>query len=272
MRRLPPLDIMAPETEAAPLPVAPTHPRSTNGVHPKTSIPAAPTNGSGARAGILRGSFADAIAIITEPEGKGEGYRHGWLGNTGTGKTTAIARLIAESDNNALTIIHDDSKRNPQYRSVVVRDFSEAPDDATTVTVRGDPMSGLLVEPEQLGELCVRIGMAGLPVRFVIDELDRACSPGGRELIGTNVRTCLVRGRALTLSVLWSTQAPQRAPREFVDQSTTIALCQLGPRALNYLGDRLLFDDELLGVVPTLRIGEFALYQQGRNWNRTIYY
>ena len=226
---------------------------------------------------IQRASFADAIAVITEPERRGEGFRHGWLGNTGSGKTTAIRKLLYDFKGDCLTLIHDDSKRWPQYASDgkeggVYQTLKMAPDSASVITVRGNPLKGELVEPEELAQAAIKIGMAGIPVRFVIDELDRACSPGGRVLLGTHVRTCLVRGRALQLSVIWSTQAPQRAPLEFVDQSTTIGLCQLGPRALNYLSDRLFFDKDLLEIVPKLKVGEFVLYEQGKDWDRKIYY
>ena len=56
-----------------------------------------------------------------------------------------------------------------------------------------------------------------------------------------------------------------------IDQCSTIAIGQLGPRGLMHLDERLFFDRELLKVVPTLAQGEFVIYEQGKLWNRTIY-
>jgi hypothetical protein len=217
-----------------------------------------------------RASFQDAAELIAGAVSPGEGFRHGWIGNTGTGKTTCIRRFLERRG--PLQLIHDDTKLKPQYAGAVVADFQQAPDDADAVLFRGDPFKGTTVDPDYVCNLALQIARATRqPVQVVIDELDRACSPGGKELASERLREILTQGRALAVSVVWSTQTPQRAPREVIDQSSTIALCQLGPRALLYLDERLMFDRALLDVVPGLEVGQFAIYQQGRPWNGTIY-
>lgn len=217
-----------------------------------------------------RGSFGDAVALIAASESRREGFRHGWIGNTGSGKTTAVASFLDASDR--LTLIHDDTKLDAQYPGPVVSDFADCPDDANRCVFRGDVFAGTTVQVEYVADLAIQIARhTRRPLRVVVDELDRACTSGGKELNTPALRTILTQGRALGVSLLWSTQTPQRAPREVIDQSSTIALCQLGPRALSYLDERLCFDRELLDVVPTLTIGQFVIYEQGRPWNGLIY-
>jgi hypothetical protein len=223
-----------------------------------------------AKTGNVRGDFSDAAAIICASAARGEGYRHGFIGNTGSGKTTAMKALLGSSSA-AFTLIHDDAKRDAQYAGSVCDSFAAAPEDATTVIFRGDPFRGTVVEVEDVAALAVYLARARIPIRLVVDELDRACSIGAKTLSAASLRIALTQGRALGLSVLWSTQTPQRAPIEVIDQSSTIGICQLGPRALNYLDERLCFDADLLAIVPQLQTFEFVLYEQGRPWNRTIY-
>ncbi len=171
-----------------------------------------------------------------------------------------------------MTLIHDDKERDTQYPGAVASSFEAAPGDAEIVILRGDIFAGeSFVEVETVADVALQIAMSGTPVRVVVDELDRAITPGGKVLQGTFLRDCLTKGRSLELSVISSTQAPQRCPIEVIDQATTVALGQLGPRALKYLDDRLAFDAELLSVVEDLQPLEFVLYQQGRPWNRCIY-
>jgi len=225
-----------------------------------------------ARQGHQRSTLAGAVALISAPIARREGYRHGWLGNTGMGKTTANQHFLGEGRLPQFTLIHDDAKLDPQYKGATVEKIDDAPDDAAWITLRGDPFKGTRVEVETVAALALQIARASRePVRLVVDELDRACTLGGKELASQSLRDALTQGRALGVSVIWSTQTPQRAPKEVIDQSSTIGLFQLGPRALNYLDERLFFDADLLQVVPTLGVGEFVIYEAGRPWNRTIY-
>jgi hypothetical protein len=217
------------------------------------------------------GSFDDCIALVTESEKRGEGFRHGWIGNTGSGKTTALREFLKRTSDR-LVLVHDDTKLDAQYPGSIVRRFEDAPDEATEIVFRGDVFTGAVVDPEYVAEIAIAIARhTRQPLRVVIDELDRACTPGGKELNSPSTRVILTQGRALGVSFLWSTQTPQRMPREVIDQSSTIAIMQLGPRALNYLDERLCFDTELLRVVPDLPVGDFVIYEQGKRWNGVVY-
>ena len=216
-----------------------------------------------------RGTFAEAVSLITDRELGGEGFRHGWLGTTGSGKTTGMRALVLES--RTLTLIHDDSKPDVQYKHAVVRNFDQAPDEATRVVFRGDAFEGVFVEVEEVADTAIRITRATRkPVRLVVDEVDRACSEGMREITSPQFKFAFHKGRGFGLSVLWSTVQPQ-VPASLIDQASTISFSRMGPRALNYAGDTLKLDREMLDVVLTLPDFDFTIYEQGRPWNRIIY-
>jgi hypothetical protein len=223
---------------------------------------------------IRSGNFAEAVSLITAPTQNKEGYRTGWIANTGAGKTTSIRRLL-QYTSPAFTLIHDDSKLDAQYPGIHLENFNQLPPSRgaeTMITIRGDAYKGSRVEVNTVADLALRIArQSRQAVRIVVDELDRACTAGGKQLESGALRDCFTLGRALSLSVVWSTQTPQRAPVEVIDQSSTIAIGQLGPRAINYLDERLQFDPDLLAVVPLLPVGRFVIYESGRPWNRTIY-
>ena len=216
-----------------------------------------------------RGTFAQAVGLITDRELRGQGFRHGLLGTTGSGKTTGMRALVLESS--TLTLIHDDSKPEVQYKHDVVRSFDQAPDDAKRIVFRGDAFADVFVEVEEVADITMRIARATRkPVRLVVDEVDRACSEGMREITSPAFKKAFHKGRGFGVSVMWSTVQPQ-IPATLIDQASTISFYRMGPRALNYAGDVLKLDKEMLDVILTLEDFEFVIYEQGRPWNRIIY-
>lgn len=209
---------------------------------------------------------------------KRDGWRHGWLGDTGQGKTWASRRLVEVPGQ--LTLIHDDSKAEPEYSehakyyptpaALEAQPFDEVK-DLTAVAFRGDPYAGVRCEVDDVAALALRFARARFPVRIVVDETDRAMSDAGRKLESPNLRECFTTGRSMGLSVIWSTQTPQRAPDVALNSSSSIAIFRLGPAALNYLDERLYFDREMLELVPDLAVGEFVLHRPGQRWDRTVY-
>lgn len=258
------------EPQSKVVPLRDSLPSAQNEIEQPTEKPMAAK--SEARHTYRPGSFSEAIALITEPEKRREGFRHGWLGTTGSGKTTSLKTFLRDSNQSGvLTLIHDDTKLEAQYAGHVCHSVREAPDECTTLVFRGDVFKGTVVHPEYVAALALDIAKTTRePVRVLVDEVRRACSKGGMVLQSKSVETILTQGRALGVSLLWSNQSPI-VPKELIDQSSTIAIGQLGPRALNYLDERLMFERELLDVVPNLKQGQFVIAEQGRNWNKTIY-
>lgn len=179
----------------------------------------------------------------------------------------------------ALVLIHDDKGARPEYPQVrYFRDPAELlalpaeeAQQLQAAAFRGDVYTACICDVDQVAALALQLARARVPVRLVVDELERAVSPGGRELASENVRHCFTQGRALGLSVLWGTQTPQRVPREVLDQSSSVGLFRLGPRALNYLDERCLFDPAMLGTVEQLGVGEFVIWRNGHRWDGVVY-
>lgn len=232
--------------------------------------------------GLARASGAAAVRIIVEPYTRErEGWRHLFLGDSGQGKSYANRALLraAAHELGAVVVAHDDSKREPQYEGALrahpddldSRPITEEEETSGAIIFRGDPYAGRVVEVEDVATLALKLARAGVPTVLAVDELDRAVTPGGQQLVALSLRTALTQGRALGLSVASTTQNPARAPKEVVDQATTVGLFRLGPRAISYLDDRLYFDSELLEVIETLERGDFVLHRPGYQWDRTLY-
>lgn len=195
---------------------------------------------------------------------------------TGMGKTVALRKLIEVPGQ--LVLIHDVSKSHPEFPTEryfrTVADLLEQPADEVSslgvVAFRGDPYAGITCEVEEVAELALRAARARVPVRLVIDELDRAVSDGGRKLEAPSLREAFVIGRSIGLSVVANVQQPQRMP-EIATQASSLGIFRLEPAAVSYIADRFGVAPELAELVPTLAVGEFVLYVSGAPWDRTVY-
>lgn len=200
------------------------------------------------------------------------------------GKTWASWVLIRQPGQ--LVFIHDDAKAETEYPPRGTGDAEipyypstqavlELPvdqvHDQRIVGFRGDAYAGQRCEVEDVAALAMSLARARIPVRLVIDETDRAMSDAGRKLEAPSLRECFTVGRTMKLSVIWSTQTPQRAPEVALNQSSSIGLFRLEAPALNYLDGQLGFDREMLAVVRQLPEGDFVLFRSGHPWDRTVY-
>lgn len=178
-----------------------------------------------------------------------------------------------------LVLVHD-VKAQPEYPNVCAfRNVAELeqlpPEELATLSAacfRGDPFAGLICDPEEVAALALRLARLRLPVRLVVDETDNgAVTPGGRQLASESLRLCCTQGRAMGLSLCWSTQSPVRAPTELLDQSSAIKFYRLEHRSLVYLDERLRFSADMLEVIERLDVGDFVLHRQGFSWDHTVY-
>jgi hypothetical protein len=225
---------------------------------------------------IRRAHGDAAIEIILEPTiVDGEGSRHLWLGRTRMGKTYAnkqlVAALLARGYAD-LSIIHDVKLPTPQYEGCIresAQAFAAQPpgaDDSAHVVFRGT------VPPkvDDVAALSLQLARAGLRVALTIDELAKATTAGGREWEAPHMREALSEGGALRLSVFTTTQIPQRLPTEALDLQGTIGIFAMDGRSLRYL-ERMDILPEAHPVIPSLQRGEFVLWKNGEDWDRTIY-
>jgi hypothetical protein len=226
---------------------------------------------------LQRRSGQAAIALITEPMRRGDGYRHLNLGDTGTGKTWAMRELVRVPGQ--LVLIHDDSKAEPEYpddaryfkTTLELEQLPADQADFAAAAFRGDPYAGITCEVENVAELAVMCARARVPTRLVIDEWERAMSDGGRKLEAPSLRTALTTGRAMGLCVVGGTQTPQRLGDVVINSASSVSLFRLGPSGVNYLDERLYFDRQMLELVPRLQVGDFVIHRPGHPWDRCVY-
>lgn len=221
---------------------------------------------------FARASWDDLCKVVLGCEKEKEGARIAVLAATRHGKTTLIRRLI-EYPRSCVTLIHDAAKLEAQYPGWVssTLDLSGAPAEVTTVIFRGDVFAGVEVSVESVAAEALRLARSRVPVRLVVDELEAAVSTGGRKLTSESLLKIGVQGGQLALTLIWSTQIPQRAPSDALSQVSAVVLGRLEASATNYLDQTLYFDREMVEVLGTLQRGEFVVRVPGQSWDRTIY-
>lgn len=198
-----------------------------------------------------------------------------WLGDTGNGKTWAMRQLVAVPG--ALVFIHDDKSSVPEYpdharyfgHPAELEQLAAAEQaQLSAAAFRGNVLAGDICEVDEVAAAALRCARQQVPAVLVIDEWNRVPTGKGD---APNVSACLLTGRAMGLSVAVGAQIPQTMTSELINSASSVGIFRLGPRGVNYLSDRLFFDDELLEVVPNLAVGDFVLYRPGHPWDRTVY-
>ena len=234
--------------------------------------------------GPQRGSEDDALALIFAPLRRGDGYRHGALGAPGFGKTHHLRRVISAALERRLVdlvVTHDTKHREPDYPGTCVPYVADVAgvtaelERTRHVVFRGDPRRDEKCSAEDVAMYARRISRDaagdGIAVLLNIGELDECLSEGGRSFDAPSVRWFSSQGRQLRACLVWTQQQPKRCPDEFFDQSTTLALFHLDERSANYLGGVLMFDPDLVAILPRLDPHEFVIRQPGVDWNRRVY-
>lgn len=226
-----------------------------------------------------------------------EGYRFVCLGETGSGKTSlmrvvvysTIARGYAQ-----FALVHDTKNIWPEYpRNVQVRNVQEFmarggfrnDDRVHAVSFRGDPRKDLEVPAEEVASYSLQLARRGrqvqgqwatLPHVCVIEELSEAASAGRKRLNAPSVLKLLEQGRKMGVSLVGTTQSPANVPLDILRQASSIAFFRLTGPDVNYLGERLHLDPDLIKCVSGQRSEglpnhQFALYVKGLSWDRTVY-
>jgi energy-coupling factor transporter ATP-binding protein EcfA2 len=220
----------------------------------------------------------------------GEGVRFGFLGDTGTGKTTLARQLVAmylqESPGVALVI--DDKNPRPQYKGVYRRDRADLaaqPVDEKTdgrlIVLRGEPMRvGGGVDLESIAELQIMLAKRGRPSLGLYDELDEAATGGqwaaGRE---SSLAWCFGKGRGSGVSVGWGTQETEAVPRQAFNQSEVIFAFRMQGNPVRLLDRRGYLEGGADRILPRLagppappaKRGTYLILRRGQPWDRQIY-
>lgn len=228
-------------------------------------------------------SAEELLPLLFEPLSKGEGIRVGWIGNTGQGKTYAMAWLLGEalySGGVDVALVVDDKNGSPPWEGARRIDpahlRSNPPDEKEgedVVVYRGVALNpATSVDIEEVAKQAWEIALTeGRPrVMLVVDELRRAVSPAGREWRAPAVARTLAEGRAAGISMLWGTQAPQRIPVEAFDQSL-LCIFKTGHRGRAYLERGDLISQQVSAVIASLAPREFIVVDDAGDWDGVVY-
>ena len=229
----------------------------------------------------------DAVNIITEPLARDEAIRHGWLGDSGMGKSVAncilIEYILAKKLAQLVLTMDDKTPKKSYYprgamRSTIHDYMMNCQNSGNHVVFRGVSMNrnkDETIEPGQIAELAWDlVREAPLQVVVNIDELSDATPGQGQAWLQESEPLAAVfrKGRGAGISVVWTTQLPQTLPLEAFGLSETLAIFRLDGREVDYLYRKRVLSTELVEVVGGLDVGEWVLYRKGRGgWDGNIY-
>lgn len=254
-----------------------------------TSSPAKAALPPAAPRGFTSGD--EAARIVLAPLAEDEAPIVTLVGDTGTGKTTALL-AISQAYLRAcpgVVIVSEDKGLSSRYPGAVRRNRADlearplSPEEARlrTVVFRGDPTGNVDCSPEDSAEFAwelIRLGRRSLQVN---DELAReeicvGCSwKGGVRWLPKTYK----QGRELGLGSLAASQQPIDVPIVVWTQSTSVICFKLDAMGMKVLGRRNFFSNGVERVIPQLHglespkqtRGDFVLLQQGRPWNGKVY-
>jgi hypothetical protein len=273
VQRLRPAEDAPARGKVSPLRVAPA---GVEGAAPDAEA----TDEEVARVRKVRGHLQPASAAwkkITAALRSGQGFRVGFLGVSGAGKTTSAVDLLRYLEAERLAsvvIVHDVKLPLPQFEgrieheadAVVARPPEEYP--ATIVLRR----KGLDHVPsvERAARVTLHASYSGVPTVLVLDELSHATTAQGKEFTAPSVERIISEGRGIGASIVWLVQLPQRVPTSAYDQSW-IVLHRSGRKVLRYLVDAKILDNAAADVVARLPVGQFVLARAEEDFDGQIY-
>jgi hypothetical protein len=234
------------------------------------------------QSGHKRISKTEALAIILAPLSEEFGFRHLWIGYTGSGKTfNNLALIDAAEGSHKYLVITDQKNRNTPY--VALGEITEIPHIQALDTieqdnrghisaiVRGPRLTGDemdLIDFDVLGkklwELSVKEDKG---VLFGIDELSDACQ-GERAWIRGDTKRSYMRllytqGRTNRVSIAACTQHVQEVPRAAISNSDTLGIFCQDRKELPYYRNNGFLDDREIDIVENLGKYEFLLMKRG---------
>jgi hypothetical protein len=230
----------------------------------------------------------DAINVITEPFTRDEAIRHGWLGDSRMGKSTAnrilLDYILAKKYSPLVLTIDDKTPKMTSYPNsaqyATVGEYLTDPNRAAHkhVVFRGVSMRRNKddeISPAEIAELAWDVVReASIQVVVCIDELADATPGQGQAWLSESepVSAIFRKGGGAGISVVWTTQLPQSLPLEAFGLSETLGIFRLDGREVDYLYRKRVIGIELMDVIPALEVGEWILYKKGRGgWDGNVY-
>ena len=226
-------------------------------------------------------SKIECLSVITEPLSRDFGFRHLWIGYTGSGKSyNNIVLMDSAEGSHRHMIITDQKNRVTPYG--VFEGITEIPhiDALDTVEpdkrnhvsaiIRGPRLTGNeldLINFDEVGKKIWTISLEDKGVLFGIDELSDACE-GERAWIRGDSRRAYMRllytqGRTNRVSVSACAQHVQEIPRAAISNSDTIGIFCQDRKELPYYRHNGFLDDHEIDIVANLAEYEFLFIKRG---------
>ena len=226
-------------------------------------------------------SKTECLSIITEPLSRDFGYRHLWIGYTGSGKTYANISLIDTTEgSHKYTIITDQKNRVSPY--LALGDITEIPmidafdsvdldkRNHKSAIIRGPRLTGNeedLIDFDAVAKKIWSLSLEDKGVLFGIDELSDACQGERAWLRGdlkrSYMRLVYTQGRTNRVSIAACTQHVQEVPRAAISNSDTLGIFCQDRKELPYYSRNGFLDERELDIVANLAEYEFLFIKRG---------
>jgi hypothetical protein len=231
--------------------------------------------------GHNRISKMECLSVITEPLSRDFGFRHLWIGYTGSGKSYNNVALIETAEGSHRHLIITDQK-NRESAYAVFPDITEIPhitaldsvepDNRNHVSaiIRGPRMTGDeldLINFDEVGKKIWGLSLEDKGVLFGIDELSDACEGERAWIRGDSKRAYMrllyTQGRTNRVSISACAQHVQEIPRAAISNSDTIGIFCQDRKELPYYRHNGFLDDREVDIVSCLGEYEFLFIKRG---------
>jgi len=231
--------------------------------------------------GNRRISKTECLSVITEPLSRDFGFRHLWIGYTGSGKTYNNLVLMDTAEGSHRHLIITDQKNRVSPYSVF-EGITEIPhiDALDTVEpdkrnhimaiIRGPRLTGNemdLINFDEVGKKIWAISLEDKGVLFGIDELSDACEGERAWIRGDSKRAYMrllyTQGRTNRVSISACAQHVQEIPRAAISNSDTIGIFCQDRKELPYYRNNGFLDDREIAIVESLKEYEFLFMKRG---------
>jgi len=214
-----------------------------------------------------------ALHLIADPWlSKGWGFRHLWIGYSGSGKTFANAQLAAYTVKQGIVTISVDQKSKISRYSANCIDTEDALAEfkGRSCVIRGFASRGRMadrVDFNSLAKMVWVLAKSGLRVALMVDELSDA-QKSERHFdrpAGTYpwMETLYRQGREMGISLGVATQLPQEIPRCAYSLSDSVAFFRQEAHESEYYRRVGIMSDEDIAYVAALPQWAFMLWRRG---------
>jgi hypothetical protein len=231
-------------------------------------------------------SKSECLAQITAPLQRGFGFRHLWVGYTGSGKTFANVELLkaAEGAHKRLIVVDQKTSAVDETPYLEVCDAEIATVDELDkvdaddrghiqAIIRGPGITGNLddmISFDLLARKIWTLGLDGQGVLFSPDELSDACEGERAWLRGavdkkSYMRHLYTQGRANLISISANAQHIQEIPRAAISNSDTLGIFAQDRKELPYYRQSNFLDDTEIEMVASLKEYEFLFVKRGQD-------